>query len=70
MEESIDQREHLDSQSGANQIEGYSRESVLFKKRHQKPEANKNHHVNVLKNYKNILGSLLALQIKLQHLLG
>ena len=52
MEESIDQREHLDSQSRANQIEGYSRESVLFEKRHQKPETNKDHHVNVLKNCK------------------
>ena len=52
MEESIDQREHLDSQSGANEIEGDSRESVFLKKRHQKSEANKNHHVDVLKNYK------------------
>lgn len=52
MEESIDQREHLDSQSRANQIEGYSGESVLFKKRHQKPKANKDHHVDVLKNCK------------------
>ena len=52
MKKSIDQRKHLDSQSRANQIEGHCGESVLFQERHQEPKANKDHHVDVLKNCK------------------
>ena len=55
MKKSKHQREDLDCQRSANQIERHCGESVLFQERHQKPEANKDHHVDVLKNCKTFL---------------
>ena len=50
MEKSKDQRKNFDSQSRANQIQRNCGESVLLQERHQKTEANKDHHVDVLEN--------------------
>ena len=51
MEEAVDEGEDLDGQGGADHVEGDGGESVLLQERHQKTEANKDHHVDVLENW-------------------
>ena len=55
MEKAGDQDMPLDAERRHQEIEGHSREAVLFQEGHQEAKADKDHHVNILKTYRGTL---------------
>lgn len=48
MEPALHQQSPLDPKGGNQEIETHSSEAVAFQEGHEEPEANKDHHVDVL----------------------
>ena len=51
MQEAGDQDMPLDAECRHQEVEGHSREAILFQEGHQETEANKDHHVDILETY-------------------